>query len=125
MKWKDLCSSGIGAFALYFAWQVFEGGRVLTRSGYSSLTKESNPLVFWFEVAVSAFVGAALVAYGLAGLLGYSNVIARMDTVADRFPVLKSQTFLIRALLVMLVAGLGWLVVDELLRTSRLRAGDG
>jgi hypothetical protein len=122
MKWKDLFSLGSGAFFVYVAWYVFEGGRVLTRGGYSSMTRETNPLVFWFEVAAFTFIGAALLAYGLAGLLGYSNVTTKIDTLADRLPV---QTFLICALFVMLIAGLGWLVVDELLRTSRLRAGGG
>ena len=122
MKGKDLCSSGIGAFILYSAWHVFDSGRVLTRGGYSSMTRDANPLVFWFEVAAFAFIGAALLAYGLAGLLGYSNMTTKMDAVAVRFPVLKIQTFLVCVLIAMLVAGLGWLVVDELMRTSRLRA---
>ena len=123
MKWKDLCLAGSGAFILYFALYVFDGGRVLTRGGYSSMTRESHPLVFWFEVGTLTLIGDTLLAYGLAGLLRYSNVTSKLDTVADRFPMLKFQTFLICSLLVMLVAGLGWLVVDELMRTSRLKAG--
>ena len=147
MKWTDLFSFGTGAFFVYVAWYVFEGGRVLsfpgvlarfdvawyvfeggrvlTRGGYSSMTREANPLVFWFEVAALTFIGAAFLAYGLAGLLGYSNVTTKIDTLADRLPVLKSQNFLICALFAMLIAGLGWIVVDELLRTSRLTAGGG
>ena len=125
MKWRDFCSSGIGSVVLYFAWHVFEGGRVVTRSGYSSMTREANPLAFWFEIAAFTFIGASLLAYGLAGLFGYANVTSKMDIVADRFSVLKFQTLLVFVLLVMLVASLGWLVIDELMRTSRVRAGGG
>ena len=125
MKWKESFSSGFGAFLLYAAWHVFEGGRVLTRSGYSSMTRESNPVAFCLEVASLTFIGAALLAYGLAGLLGYSVVTTKMDSVANQIPVLKLQTYLICALVVLLVAGLGWLVADELMRTSRLRPGGG
>ena len=83
---------------------------------------DANPLVFWFEVAALAFIGAALLTYGIAGLLGYPNMTTKMDTVAVRFPVPKIQTFLVYVLIAILFAGLGWLVVDELMRTSRLRA---
>ena len=118
MKWKDIFSSGAGTFLLYFAWNVLSSGRVLTRNGYTSMTKESNPLAFWFEVGALAVVGAALLAYGLASLLGYSNVTIKLHAFADRFPVLRFQILILYILLVMLAAAVGWLVFDELMRTS-------
>jgi len=89
------------------------------------MTRASNPAVFWFEVAAFAFLGLATLAYGLAGLTGYSRFTTPLDIVANRFPILKFKVLLIGALLVVLLASFGWIVVEELFRTSRLRAGGG
>lgn len=78
------------------------------------MTRDANPIVFWCEVAVFAFIGAALLDYGLAGLLGYSDVTATMVSVAGWLPEHKFQRILIGALILMQMTGLGWFVVDEL-----------
>lgn len=125
MKWNDFWTSALGAFFLYFSWSVLDAGRVLNRSGYSSMTRESHPTLFWLEVAAFAIFGLAALAYGLASIFGYSRIASQMDVVARRIPVLKFKVLLIFALLVLLLASFGWLVIEELVRTSGQRAGGG
>lgn len=115
--------TAVGALLLWVAWSVLDAGRVLNRSGYSSMTRESHPILFGLEVASFAIFGFAAIAFGLAGVLGHSRLVKQMNAVAQRLPIVKLKVFVICALLVMLLACFGWVVVEELTRTSKHRAG--
>jgi len=80
-----------GVALLGMAAYVFGEGRVLGRSGFTSLTHLSHPVAFWVEIGSFAGVGLLLVAYGSAKWLDVARTFTGgldklSERVVSRFP---------------------------------------
>ena len=74
-----------GVALLAAAAYVMAEGRVLGRSGFTSLTQSSHPLAFWGEVGCFLAVGFLLVLYGLARWLKVARAFTgALDEFAQR-----------------------------------------
>jgi hypothetical protein len=108
----------IGGLAfLWGAWFIFSSGRVLGRGGFTSLTQEASPGLFWLEVGAFAVCGLLLIAHGLAHRLGLTGFTIRADRIANRVSgsMLHIYAVVLGAIALLLLGSMGWLVYSELL----------
>jgi hypothetical protein len=80
-----------GVALLGMAAYVLGDGRVLGRSGFTSLSHVSHPVAFWVEVGSFAGIGLLLVIYGSAKWLNVARTFTGAldqlsERVVSRFP---------------------------------------
>jgi hypothetical protein len=72
---------------------IYSEGRAMGRAGFTSLSRESHPVVFWIEVVAFALLGALLLAHSLAKTLNVANGLTdRVDLLIERLNFSRGVT---------------------------------
>lgn len=85
MKQKNIWNITFGALLLGIGVYVLLSGRVLGRGGFTSMTAETHPTVFWIEVFILSGIGLLLLMHGITKTLGTAAKFSRIiDAAANK-----------------------------------------
>ena len=116
MKLRHVAEMLGGVLLTWCSWYVYTAGRVIGRGGFTAMTRETHPSLFWIELLSLAIVGALLSAYGIAGMAGFGFFRQRLNDTAGQVRVVKVQLAILGIALLGILVGLAWLVITELVR---------